>query len=138
MVSAPIRFGKGATAEVGLDLKAIGAQRVMLVTDRNIAKIADGLFFALWDISFFEELFLLFFKFNLSLFDFIRLGTCLPFLHLAKFFHFLQPSLLFCSCSVPFPSKHPSSENRPTLGRDRLLREAQHTLPTVLRCSRGT
>jgi hydroxyacid-oxoacid transhydrogenase len=36
--SAAIKYGFGATREVGFDMKELGAKRVMVVTDRNLAK----------------------------------------------------------------------------------------------------
>ena len=38
MDSVSIKFGSGATREVGFDLKELGATRVMVVTDRNLAE----------------------------------------------------------------------------------------------------
>ena len=38
--SANIKFGTGATREVGFDMKELGVTRVMLVTDKNLAKMA--------------------------------------------------------------------------------------------------
>jgi len=38
MDSAGIKYGSGATREVGSDLKELGATRVMVVTDRNLAE----------------------------------------------------------------------------------------------------
>ena len=38
MDSVIIKFGSGATREVGFDLKELGATRVMVVTDRNLAE----------------------------------------------------------------------------------------------------
>ena len=37
--SANIKFGAGATREVGFDMKELGAMRVMVVTDNNVAKM---------------------------------------------------------------------------------------------------
>ena len=37
MSSSRIKFGPGATAEVGFDMRQLGAQRVMVVTDPNLA-----------------------------------------------------------------------------------------------------
>jgi len=36
--TSSIKFGPGATREVGEDMRALGAQRVMLVTDPRLAK----------------------------------------------------------------------------------------------------
>ena len=38
MASASIKYGFGATGEVGFDMKELGATRVMVVTDRNLAE----------------------------------------------------------------------------------------------------
>jgi len=38
MASASIKYGFGATREVGFDMKELGATRVMVVTDRNLAE----------------------------------------------------------------------------------------------------
>ena len=38
--SANIKFGAGATREVGFDMKELGATKVMVVTDNNLAKMA--------------------------------------------------------------------------------------------------
>jgi hydroxyacid-oxoacid transhydrogenase len=38
MASASIKYGFGATREVGFDIKELGATRVMVVTDRNLAE----------------------------------------------------------------------------------------------------
>jgi len=38
MNSASIKYGFGATKEVGFDMKELGATRVMVVTDRNLAE----------------------------------------------------------------------------------------------------
>lgn len=37
MDSSSIKFGRGSTAEVGHDMKRLGARRVMVVTDHNVA-----------------------------------------------------------------------------------------------------
>lgn len=37
MDSSSIKFGAGATREVGFDMKELGARRVMLVTDPGLA-----------------------------------------------------------------------------------------------------
>lgn len=39
MATSNIRFGKGVTREVGMDLADMGAKRVMVVTDANLAKL---------------------------------------------------------------------------------------------------
>ena len=39
MATASIRFGPGVTREVGMDLADMGARRVMVVTDPNVAKL---------------------------------------------------------------------------------------------------
>jgi hydroxyacid-oxoacid transhydrogenase len=40
LAASNIRYGQGATAEVGMDLKDMGAKRVLVVTDKNIEKLA--------------------------------------------------------------------------------------------------
>jgi hydroxyacid-oxoacid transhydrogenase len=39
MAASSIRFGPGCTKEVGMDLKNMGAKRVMVVTDGNVRKL---------------------------------------------------------------------------------------------------
>lgn len=39
MASSSIRFGKGCTKEVGMDVKNLGVRRVMVVTDVNVSKL---------------------------------------------------------------------------------------------------
>ena len=39
MAASSIRFGPGCTREVGMDLKNMGAKKVLLVTDANVAKL---------------------------------------------------------------------------------------------------
>lgn len=39
MAASSIRFGPGCTSEVGMDVKNMGAQRVMVVTDKTVAKL---------------------------------------------------------------------------------------------------
>jgi hydroxyacid-oxoacid transhydrogenase len=39
MATANIRFGPGVTREVGMDLAELGAERVMVVTDSNVARL---------------------------------------------------------------------------------------------------
>lgn len=39
MAASSIRFGPGCTKEVGMDLKNLGSQRVMVVTDGNVKKL---------------------------------------------------------------------------------------------------
>src|SRR6476659_7953100 len=39
MDSSSIKFGPGATREVGEDMQALGARRVMVVTDPRIARL---------------------------------------------------------------------------------------------------
>ena len=39
MAASSIRFGPGATKEVGMDFTNIGAKRVCIVTDSNVAKL---------------------------------------------------------------------------------------------------
>jgi len=39
MAASNIRFGRGVTAEVGMDLKDLGLKKAMLLTDPNIAKL---------------------------------------------------------------------------------------------------
>ena len=39
MATSSLRFGVGVTAEIGMDLREIGAARVLVLTDRNLAKL---------------------------------------------------------------------------------------------------
>ncbi len=39
MAASNIRFGRGITAEIGMDLKDLGVKKVMVLTDRNIARL---------------------------------------------------------------------------------------------------
>lgn len=39
MAASSIRFGPGSTKEVGMDFKNMGAKRVCIVTDSNVAKL---------------------------------------------------------------------------------------------------
>ena len=39
MASSSIRFGPGVTKEIGMDFKNMGAKRVCIVTDSNVAKL---------------------------------------------------------------------------------------------------
>ncbi|KAK5049826.1 hypothetical protein LTR84_003944 [Exophiala bonariae] len=39
MAASSIRFGPGSTKEVGMDMKNLGAKRVIVVTDANVAKL---------------------------------------------------------------------------------------------------
>ena len=39
MAASSIRFGSGCTNEVGMDFKNMGANRVCVVTDKNVAKL---------------------------------------------------------------------------------------------------
>lgn len=39
MAASSIRFGPGCTKEVGMDFKNMGAKRVCVVTDGNVAKL---------------------------------------------------------------------------------------------------
>lgn len=39
MAASSIRFGPGATKEVGMDFKNIGAKRVCIVTDANVSQL---------------------------------------------------------------------------------------------------
>jgi hydroxyacid-oxoacid transhydrogenase len=39
MAASSIRFGPGCTQEVGMDFKNMGAKRVCVVTDANVAKL---------------------------------------------------------------------------------------------------
>ncbi len=39
MASSSLRFGPGVTVEIGMDLGEIGAARVLVLTDRNLAKL---------------------------------------------------------------------------------------------------
>lgn len=39
VAASSIRFGPGATREVGMDFKNLGAKRVCVVTDKNVAKL---------------------------------------------------------------------------------------------------
>src|SRR5499427_6118086 len=40
LASSSIRFGRGVTREVGMDLSEMGAKRVMVLTDPNLAKLS--------------------------------------------------------------------------------------------------
>ena len=37
MICSTLRFGRGATAEVGYDVKRLGAKHTLVVTDKNVA-----------------------------------------------------------------------------------------------------
>lgn len=39
MAASSIRFGPGSTKEVGMDFTNLGAKRVCIVTDKNVAKL---------------------------------------------------------------------------------------------------
>lgn len=39
LAASIIRYGQGSTAEIGMDLKEMGAKRVLVVTDKNIEKL---------------------------------------------------------------------------------------------------
>ncbi len=39
MAASNIRFGRGITAEIGMDLKDLGVKKAMLLTDSNVAKL---------------------------------------------------------------------------------------------------
>jgi hydroxyacid-oxoacid transhydrogenase len=39
MAASSIRFGPGCTKEVGMDMKNLGAKKVMVVTDSNVKKL---------------------------------------------------------------------------------------------------
>lgn len=39
MAASSIRYGRGSTAEVGMDMENLGCQNVMLLTDKNMAKL---------------------------------------------------------------------------------------------------
>lgn len=39
MAASSIRFGPGSTKEVGMDFTNLGAKKVMVVTDQNVAKL---------------------------------------------------------------------------------------------------
>ncbi len=39
MAASNIRFGRGVTTEIGMDLKDLGVEKVMVLTDANIAKL---------------------------------------------------------------------------------------------------
>lgn len=39
MAASSIRFGPGSTKEVGMDFKNMGAKRVCIVTDTNVAQL---------------------------------------------------------------------------------------------------
>lgn len=39
MAASSIRFGEGCTTEVGMDLKNLGAKKVVVVTDANISRL---------------------------------------------------------------------------------------------------
>ncbi|KAL1976154.1 hypothetical protein VTN31DRAFT_2436 [Thermomyces dupontii] len=60
MAASSIRFGPGATREVGMDLKNLGAKKVCVVTDTNVSKLdamkqaidgltREGIQFTVWD-----------------------------------------------------------------------------------------
>ena len=42
MASSAVRFGRGVTAEVGHDVAATGARRVLVVSDARVAALRDG------------------------------------------------------------------------------------------------
>jgi hydroxyacid-oxoacid transhydrogenase len=42
MASSPIRFGKGATREVGADMQELGTRLVCVVSDKNIAALRES------------------------------------------------------------------------------------------------
>lgn len=39
MAASSIRFGPGCTREVGMDMKNLGAKRVVVITDKNVRKL---------------------------------------------------------------------------------------------------
>lgn len=39
MAASSIRFGPGCTKEVGMDMKNLGAKKVMIVTDSTVEKL---------------------------------------------------------------------------------------------------
>jgi hypothetical protein len=39
MAASSIRYGRGVTAEVGMDMENLGCAKVMVLTDKNIAKL---------------------------------------------------------------------------------------------------
>ncbi|KAI9883319.1 MAG: hypothetical protein M1823_004907 [Watsoniomyces obsoletus] len=39
MATSSIRFGEGCTMEVGMDMKNLGARKVLVVTDKNVARL---------------------------------------------------------------------------------------------------
>ncbi len=39
MASSSIRFGEGCTMEVGMDMKNLGARKLLVVTDKNVARL---------------------------------------------------------------------------------------------------
>ena len=39
MAASSIRYGRGVTAEVGMDMENLGCSNVMLITDKNMAKL---------------------------------------------------------------------------------------------------
>ena len=46
MAASSIRFGSGATAEVGMDVKNLKSQKVAVFTDAKVARLV-GFFFSL-------------------------------------------------------------------------------------------
>jgi len=40
LASSSIRFGRGVTREIGMDLAEMNAKRVMVLTDPNLAKLS--------------------------------------------------------------------------------------------------
>ena len=66
MSASSIRFGPGVTREVGMDLAELKVKRAMVVTDRNLAKLApvatvleslksEGIYFELFDRAHVEH-----------------------------------------------------------------------------------
>jgi hydroxyacid-oxoacid transhydrogenase len=61
MAASSIRYGRGVTAEVGMDMQNLGCRNVMLITDKNMAKlpvvqlVRESLDRAGRDVAYFDE-----------------------------------------------------------------------------------
>ena len=61
MAASSIRYGRGSTAEVGMDMENLGCQNVMLITDKNMAElpvvstVRDSLEAAGRTVSYFDD-----------------------------------------------------------------------------------
>lgn len=61
MAASSIRYGRGVTAEVGMDMQNLGCSNVMLITDKNMAKlpvvqvVRESLERAGREISYFDD-----------------------------------------------------------------------------------